>query len=205
MTRMIQREAYLIRHGETEWNVQKRWQGIADVPLNEVGERQAMLLAEYMRENHTLHSIYCSDLTRARKTAEAIGKLTGVTPISDPRLREFNVGVFQGHTGPELELSYPQELASYRAGSMEYLIPQGESRLLVQERAYDAWQDIIGKTTGNVAFVAHGGWIALLLPRIFPELLTKGGVKQIHNTSITTLIETENGWKLESVSVTPHL
>jgi broad specificity phosphatase PhoE len=205
MTRMIQREAYLIRHGETEWNVQKRWQGIADIPLNEVGERQARLLAEYMRENHTLHDLYSSDLSRAWQTAEAIGKLTGVSPISDSRLREFNVGVFQGHTGPELELSHGVELAAYRTGHMDYAIPQGESRQQVQDRAYSAWLDITAKTTGNVAFVAHGGWIALLLPALFPELLTQGGVKQIHNTSITTLIETENGWKLESISVTPHL
>ncbi|HEX2619122.1 MAG TPA: histidine phosphatase family protein [Phototrophicaceae bacterium] len=197
----LRREAYLIRHGETEWNVQKRWQGTYDVPLNAEGERQALLLAEYMRQNHRLDYLYSSDLTRAWKTAEMIGKLTGVTPIADTRLREFNVGLFQGYSGVELEQLYPQELAAYRRGGP---IPQGESREDVQERALSAWEDITAKTTGNVALVAHGGWIAQFLMRLFPEMKLNG-VPQIHNTSITTLVKQDNTWVLESISVTPHL
>jgi phosphoserine phosphatase len=198
---MVQsREVYLIRHGQTDWNVQKRWQGSADTPLNEEGQRQALLLGEFMRQNHHVEYLYSSDLSRAWDTAVTIAEIVGIKPVADMRLRETNVGVFSGHTGDELQKLYPKELLAFRSGQKDFVIPNGESLGQVEARAYEAFYDIMGKTTGNVALVSHGGWIAALLARLFEQVKI-----HISNTSITTLVEVENGWRLDSLSVTPHL
>jgi probable phosphoglycerate mutase len=198
------REVYLIRHGQTDWNIQKRWQGTMDIPLNEEGQRQALLLGEFMRENHHVDHVYSSDLMRAWDTAVTIGEIVGVKPVPDLRLRETNVGIFQGYTGEELHKLYPNELAAFRSGRKDFTIPNGESLLQVESRAEEAFYDLLSKSTGNIAIVSHGGWIGSLLRRLFAEVDARGGV-HITNTSITTLIESEKGWTLDSVSVTAHL
>ncbi len=198
------REAYIIRHGETEWNVLKRWQGHYDCVLNDEGRRQARRLAKYMRLNHALHHVYSSDLSRALDTANAIAEPYQVKPIIDLRLRETHVGVFQGYTGDELLTLYPEELTLFRSGSMDFIIPTGESRLQVQARAHEAFFEIMANTEGNVAFVSHGGWINVLLRKLFREFDEQGGA-HILNTSITTLIEDDGSWRLGSLNRTPHL
>lgn len=198
------REAYLIRHGQTEWNVQKRWQGHYDCALNDEGRRQARRLAKYMRLNHRVDHIYSSDLSRALDTAKAIADAYQLQPEIDLRLRETHVGVFQGYTGEELMVLYPTELMTFRSGKMDFIIPTGESMLQVQERGYQAFLDILARTEGNVAFVSHGGWINLLLRKLIAEIDARGGA-MITNTSITTLVEDAGVWRLGSLSLTPHL
>jgi broad specificity phosphatase PhoE len=198
------REAYLIRHGQTEWNVQKRWQGHYDCALNDEGRRQAKRLAKYMRLNHKVDHIYSSDLCRALDTAMAIAADFQLEPEIDLRLRETHVGVFQGYTGDELMVLYPEELMTFRSGKMDFIIPTGESMLQVQARAHEAFFDIMACTEGNVAFVSHGGWINLLLRKLFAEIDARGGT-MITNTSITTLVEDDGSWRLEGLGITPHL
>jgi broad specificity phosphatase PhoE len=112
--------------------------------------------------------------------------------------------VFQGYTGDELMNLYPTELTTFRSGQMDFIIPTGESMLQVQTRAHEAFFDIMSRTEGNVAFVSHGGWINLLLRKLFAEIDARGGA-MISNTSITTLIEDDGSWRLGRLSVTPHL
>lgn len=198
------RKAYLIRHGQTEWNTQKRWQGHYNSLLNDEGRRQAKRLAKYMRLNHAVSHIYSSDLSRALDTAKAIAEAYQLEPQIDVRLRETHVGVFQGYTGDELLLLYPEELTIFRSGQLDFIIPTGESMLQVQSRAHEAFFEIMANTEGNVTFVSHGGWINLLLRKLFAEIDATGGAF-ISNTSITTLIEDDGAWRLGHVNVTPHL
>lgn len=200
--REAHREAHFIRHGQTDWNINRRWQGTMDVPLNAEGLRQADLLAAYFAGAHPLNAIYSSDLQRAWHTAAAISRVTGVPVQPDPRLREINVGIFQGYSGDELAVLHPDELAQWRTGSPDYVIPGGESRRQVQERAHAAWLDIMANSTGNIALVTHGGWIWQLLEKLFPQDIA--GV-HIHNTSITTLVNRGHEWELHQLCVTPHL
>jgi broad specificity phosphatase PhoE len=208
------REVYLIRHGQTDWNVEKRWQGSVNTPLNEEGQRQALLLGEYMRQQHQIDHLFSSDLSRAWDTAVTIGEICGVKPVVDVRLRETNVGIFEGYNSEELMQRYPYELTEFRSGRMDFVIPNGESMAQVQARGYAAFVELVGKTTGNVALVSHGGWIYQLLRKLFPDIDSKG--VHIGNTSITTLVQRilppentvafgKGSWTLESVSVTPHL
>jgi broad specificity phosphatase PhoE len=92
----------LVRHGETDWNAERRWQGHADVPLSERGRDQAERLAEEL-ENARVDAVYSSDLSRARETAEIVGARLGVPVVLDPDLREIDVGSREGLTWPETQ------------------------------------------------------------------------------------------------------
>jgi probable phosphoglycerate mutase len=90
----------LVRHGETDWNAERRWQGHADVPLNDRGREQARALAESLA-GERIDAIYSSDLSRARETAETVGARLGVGVTADPDLREVDVGPIEGMTAEE--------------------------------------------------------------------------------------------------------
>ena len=90
----------LVRHGETAWNAEGRWQGHADIPLNARGREQAATLAELLA-GERIAAIYASDLSRARDTADIVGARLGLPVVSDPDLREIDVGPIEGLTAEE--------------------------------------------------------------------------------------------------------
>lgn len=199
-------KVYLIRHGQTVWNHERRWQGLADVPLAETGLAQAQRLAWYMPRVLPLDAVYTSDLSRAAVTAEAVAKAYGLTPISEPLLRETHVGIFQGRTMSEIEVMYPDEIAAWRESQTEFVIPGGESRKMVADRAIEAFLAITEKhihaaEPQHIALVTHGGWIGA-----FIQYYLKHDQNLLFgNTSITTLVKGHSGWRLESLNQTPHL
>ncbi|MBZ0288114.1 MAG: histidine phosphatase family protein [Anaerolineae bacterium] len=203
---MIVERVLLIRHGQTDWNAERRWQGVEPTPLNAVGLQQARLLAAYLQENdETLEAIHCSDLPRALQTATIIGEALDITPQIDLRWREINVGVFQGLTGDEVQRLYAAELAAWNAKDLTFVVPKGESRMALQQRAYEVWLEVIEReTTASIAIVSHGGTIKALLRQLFgaddPRLSPP-----IPNTSITTLQRKGSQWHLLEMAVTPHL
>jgi broad specificity phosphatase PhoE len=193
----------LIRHGLTDWNAQRRWQGMADVPLNEEGRQQAALLAKHL-SHHKIDRLYTSDLNRAWDTARVIGETLGLVPETDPRLRETNLGIFQGLTADQINRRYPREHQAMRADYYDYVIPRGESRRQLQNRAYAAFVDIAAKGGNEIAIVSHGGTIAVLLRKLLPDN-EQVSTAHITNTSITTLEYKEGYWHLIDISATPHL
>lgn len=129
----------LVRHGETDWNAERRWQGHADVPLNARGREQAAALAEQLADDG-IDAIYTSDLSRARVTAEIVGARLGVPVVADPDLREIDVGSREGLTG-EIDRPWDGEDSEAHA-----------ARILAAVRR-------IAEThpTGRVLVVTHGG------------------------------------------------
>ena len=103
------RVLYVARHGESDWNVEGRWQGHTDIPLNEAGRTQARELAVALRP-HGLAAVVSSDLARARETAQIVAGALGVPrTYEDPRLRERSFGIFEGLTRRECEQRHPEE------------------------------------------------------------------------------------------------
>jgi len=102
----------LVRHGESEWNAQRRYQGQSDVPLSALGKRQAELIAERLAGGK-IDAVYASDLKRAWETASAIAGKSGLQVLPEPRLRELKFGVLEGLTFDEAQAQYPQMIATW--------------------------------------------------------------------------------------------
>jgi broad specificity phosphatase PhoE len=103
----------LVRHGETDWNRDGRWQGQSDTQLNDVGRAQAAQLGE---ELDGVDVVYASDLARARETAEILARRLHLDVEMDERLRERGFGAWEGKTGPEIEAEFSDAHARWRAG-----------------------------------------------------------------------------------------
>jgi broad specificity phosphatase PhoE len=150
---------YLVRHGATEWNVTKRAQGTADIPLNEKGEMQALHTAEELSKVD-IDAVYTSDLQRACDTAEAIARVHGVEVIKDPRFREIDQGEWTGLTVDEIRRRWPDKWGPARHYNAR---PGGESPQEVRGRALAGLKDVASKHSGqNVVIVSHGGTIRWL-------------------------------------------
>jgi broad specificity phosphatase PhoE len=146
---------FLVRHGQTDWNAERRWQGHADQPLNDAGRAEARALSEAFR-GRGLTRIYSSDLTRARETADVVGAVVGVPVELDARLREVDVGEWSGLTPAEVEERYPEGLRRRRAGRTGW--EAGEQFEALGERVLAAVSDIAARhPEESVLVVSHGG------------------------------------------------
>jgi phosphoserine phosphatase len=147
----------LARHGESDWNRAKRWQGFADRPLTDVGRRQADELADRL-EGTELDAIYASDLQRARETAEAVARRRGLEVRTTRDLREVDVGSWSGLTREEAEAGYPEAYARWLQGGEGW--DDGETYEQLQTRVVRAMTRIAAAHDGGrVLVVAHGGTI----------------------------------------------
>lgn len=196
---------YLIRHGQTAWNAEGRWQGILDVPLGETGIEQAKLLADALRAR-PITAIYSSDLSRAFATAEPLAQQKGLSIQTDERWREINFGTFQGLTHDEIRAKYPDEERQLVTNYMDLIMPEGESRRQMQNRAYAAWQHILAnEPASEIAILTHGGPIRVLLMKLFPEQVDRMMKVPVPNTSVTIIAVDGDTLRLETLSSTAHL
>lgn len=161
------REVLVVRHGESEWNASGRWQGWLDIPLTRRGEAQARARGDALRDaGERFAAIYCSDLGRARRTAELVAAtLGGPEPIADPGFRERHGGVFQGRDRAELEADYGDVLAVWRAGTLD-APPEGETTVEVLDR-FDGALAAAHRASpaGALLVVTHGGVVRLVSRR----------------------------------------
>jgi broad specificity phosphatase PhoE len=147
----------LARHGESDWNRSKRWQGFADRPLTERGREQARELAARLDDTE-LDAIYSSDLQRARETAEIVAAVKGLTVEPTPDLREVDVGSWSGITRAEAEERFPEGYGRWLNGGEGW--NDGETYQRMSERVVGAILRIAKRhESGRVLVVAHGGSI----------------------------------------------
>lgn len=157
-------ELLLIRHAESVWNAERRWQGQEDPPLSAQGRVQAGALARALT-GVAIARIVTSDLERARATAEALGHVHGLRATTDPRLRELDVGRWGGRTREEIARCDPELLARFDRGDRQLRAGGGESRHALRERARAALRDLIAESpTGCIAVVTHLGWLREIVP-----------------------------------------
>ena len=196
----------LIRHGETDWNAAGRWQGHAPVPLNATGLRQSVALGRYLAERSPwrVAAVYSSDLPRATQTAQAIADALELPVRPDPRLREKDLGHWQGLTREEVRAWDAERYAHYREHWPDVPVPGGETILAMVTRARAALAEIAAHHSGQtVVVVSHGGTIGNLLRALLPQ----AEIPSLVNTSLTVL-ERDAGdapWRLVRASWTPHL
>ena len=157
------RRLLLIRHGESEWNRQKRWQGHSDVPLSEKGRAQAEALAGRLL-GWTIDRLYCSDSRRAEETAGYVGEALGQTPEQDPEWRERDVGDLAGMTHAEATESHPEVFTSSQTTG-RFDPPGGEGHYALRDRAIRVFECMRERHAGDetVAVVTHGGMIRAVL------------------------------------------
>ncbi len=154
----------LIRHGQTDWNVERRWQGHYDAPLNAVGREQARRLARRLAV-WPIEAIYSSALQRAAETARILARAVGVTPVLDPAWRELHVGVFEGHTREEIRERFPEAWAQMTHGFVE--APQGESVAELGRRVAPRFEELLAGHSGQmIAIVSHGATLRSLLGHV---------------------------------------
>lgn len=154
----------LVRHGQTDWNLQDRWQGHIDIPLNQTGITQAQILAEKLTHAH-FEAVYSSDLARAHATAAAIAAQHSLPVHLDARLREIRLGEWEGKLYADLPTLYPQAWAE-REHDIEHAQPpgNGESVGMLTERMVSALDDICSHhhPTAHLLIVTHGMSLAVL-------------------------------------------
>jgi broad specificity phosphatase PhoE len=145
----------LARHGESDWNHERRWQGHADRPLTERGREQARALAERL-EDIRLDAVYSSDLERTRATAQIVAAPRGLEVRQLPALREVDVGSWSGLTRDEAQLRYHEDFERWRQGGPGWR--DGETYEEMSERVLQAIAQIVDEQPeGRVLVVSHGG------------------------------------------------
>jgi probable phosphoglycerate mutase len=181
----------LWRHGQTQWNAERRFQGQTDIPLDDVGQQQAERAARLLAALQP-SAIFSSDLIRATATAAPLARLTGLTVTLDKDLRERYGGLWEGLTDADIRTRYPVEHSQWRP-------PEGETSTAVAERAVAAMERIADTLTpGTLAVVvSHGAALRLgaALLMGLPEELW-GAVGPLANCAWSVLGRRRGQWRL---------
>ena len=177
----------LARHGQTDDNLEPlRFQGFRDTRLNDTGRRQAAELAERVAGDG-IASLWSSDLSRARETAQIVGARIGLEPQLDARLREANRGRWEGHLFREIARSEPQLYRTWMAAGPSFRFPGGESLLEQQRRVAAALSDIHAAGPLPALVVCHGGSIRVMLCARDPRGLAAFHDFELPNTVVVAM------------------
>lgn len=187
---------FIVRHGETEANIAKRYLGHSDSPLTEVGTTQAQNVATQLN-TAGITAIYSSDLPRAITSASFLSQAICIPVITDNRLRELDFGIFECKTYAEAMHTHPHELKRWYGNWEHNSPPGGESLQALRQRVHSFLASLVTKKHEVVALYTHGGVCDLLLSEAsggpFVASLTQPG----HYFELL-LTDTNLGWQLNS-------
>ncbi|TAK72554.1 MAG: histidine phosphatase family protein [Betaproteobacteria bacterium] len=205
MRSLLETQLLAIRHGETEWNCQGRFQGHLNSELNLAGLAQANALGtRFTAERFDL--LLSSDLGRALQTAEAIARHTGHSILVEPGLRERNMGIFQGLTPAGAQARYPDEYTRFARRDPDYAIPDGESMRQFFERCVACFAELATRHAGlTLTAVTHGGVLAMLYRHARAMPLEAQRDFPLHNTGVNRFRHRQGAWQLESWGEIGHL
>ena len=197
----------LTRHGETEWNLIRRYQGQSDVPLNQTGIRQAEQLAKRL-STEKIDAIYASDLCRAVDTARMIINMQELAPAfqKDPRWRELSFGKWEGLNHEEIQAQWHNEAAKWYTDQVNSSPPGGETLLQLAERVQSALSELKNKHKDErVLVVSHSGAIQALLCLVLGVDLSRYWQFRILQASLTTISFHEDSAVLNLFNDISHL
>ncbi|MDX1661235.1 MAG: histidine phosphatase family protein [Gemmatimonadota bacterium] len=188
----------LVRHGETEYNREDRWQGSrSDVPLNQTGRDQASAVAGSLADRYdgAIEAIYASPLRRARETAEILADRLDLEVEEEPALRELDHGRWDGLLKSEIVERYPDEYAAYEADPKTVRRGGGESYDDLAARLWPALERLAGEHVGErIAAVCHGGPIRLVMSRVLDRPLSERDSFGVVNASFFEVELSDGVW-----------
>ena len=178
-------ELILIRHGETDWNRELRFQGQLDVPLNAIGLEQARRVAERLALQ-PLHALISSDLQRALQTAQALAQRAGhVAPLTEAGLREQHFGMVEGLRVSDIQAQHPQAWEQWVRFDEHYAFDGGECTRDFHARVLGALRTLAQRHAGQtLAVVTHGGVLDMVYRSALGLSLSGPRVSEIPNAGI---------------------
>lgn len=197
--------AYIARHGQTDWNKEKRFQGHFDIPLNEIGKKQARALALSLVDKG-ITAIYSSPKGRAVETAETVGKAVGcgVEIIQD--LREITHGVFDGMTLDEVYARNDEAITRWREDRVNVAPPEGESIRQCYERVVPAFEELVQRNkSGTFLLVSHLVVTKALLVKCLDAPLEVFWRFDQGSTALNKIRFNDSGPVVELMNYTGHL
>jgi probable phosphoglycerate mutase len=199
-------ELLVIRHGETDWNRQHRFQGQIDVPLNDIGLAQAGRLGRRLVDE-AVDVLISSDLQRARSTADAVTQARGLQAQTDPLWREQGFGMLEGLDVPTIRSRHADLWSSWTRHDADYALPGGgESNTTFHARVMRALQAVLRVHAGRrVVVVTHGGVLDMLWRTAHALPLHGARVCDIPNTGINRLRWVDNGLQIVQWADADHL
>jgi broad specificity phosphatase PhoE len=197
---------FLIRHGETDWNIERRIQGHTDTPLNARGFEQAEKLAVRLAAEEKMDALYASPLARARTTAQVIGRKIGIAAIYDDRLKEKHLGEMEGMSFTEIEAAQPEVARMWRDSQEQFLLPGEEQPANLQERVRGFLDEMMPRHNGSrVAVISHGGTITMLLSTLMELDINRRSPFWFDNASISYVDLSGPRARLRLLNDTCHL
>jgi broad specificity phosphatase PhoE len=186
---MVTTEIVLVRHGETQSNLEQLLHGRTDVPLTPLGEWQARRVAERLIQFDPVDALYSSPLLRARSTARLISQRIGRDVVFVDDLTEFHFGDFEGYTLSDIQETHPEIfLQVLDTSDFEFRFPNGESRREFHARVKGALDTLAEANAGKrLVIVAHGGVIASAVTQFTGGNPNDWANFLVHNCSITRL------------------
>ena len=201
-------ELLLVRHGQTDSNLQGRWQGWDGVPLNQQGEWEAALTARRLAQTEeAIAALYASPLRRAWQTAERIGEALNLRPVPHDGLKEMNFGRISGITLEEFQERY-SDLHRRWTDKMDlsFAFPGGEQRAQFFQRVGEAIEGIVERHPDQkVMVVAHGGALRACLVHYLPDEFSQWWTYELGNCSLTRLEVRDGRAKLLVLDDRTHL
>lgn len=196
----------LVRHGETDYNKAKRYQGWTDIPLNENGLAQADLLAEGLKD-FPIDVFISSPLQRAYVTAQKCAALHGKEiAYTDPRFREINYGDWSQQYFADLRKNYPDQFKLWEKMPWLVVPPNGESLKDVQNRAREALNEVVMRYPGKTILIgAHGYVNIVLLCSVLDIGLDHFNQIPQSNTCVNVLEYKDGAWRVVLMNSTTHL
>lgn len=196
-----------VRHGETDWNLEKRMQGHIDIPLNAHGVMQAKRLANaLLRTGYCFDRIYSSDLERAFHTAKVIANAQSLQITMHPDLRERHVGKLQGLLLADAPQVEPELWKRHLARDLEFDLGGGESIVQFHDRMKRMLDHLLVSHAGEqILAVSHGGSLDMIYRIITQQALDAERVAVVPNTSLNWIVHDGNSWSIERWGDTSHL
>ncbi|OPJ63069.1 alpha-ribazole phosphatase [Clostridium oryzae] len=193
---------YLVRHGQSQSNVERRYCGNYDSNLTDIGRKQAETVRQKLQYIN-FDAVFCSDRTRAKETAQIILKDKNIKIAYDVRLNETNFGIFENKKYDEIKKLYPEESTQWERNWKNYAIPEGESVAMSFERVKNFMKRLesIQQPDSNVLVVTHGGILRLFYCYILNhniELFWKFSAK---NIGVSVIKYEYDNWYIDSIGI----